>query len=187
MNITIGILALQGAYQKHVDSLARLDVKSLLVRQAAELNHCDALILPGGESTTISRLLQKNDLFSAIKKFAKDKPIMGVCAGLIMMAEDVGDKRVTPLALMPFKIRRNIYGSQLNSFIADLKLNFDNKNFTATFIRAPGVENLSPDISVLATHDDQPVMIGAGKHIALCFHPELSNDTRIYQYWLRQF
>ncbi len=184
MSNTVGVLALQGAYQKHVDSLARLGVDSRLIRNEKELDDCSALILPGGESTTITLLLQNYGLHEPIYDFAKSHPVMGVCAGMIMMAEEVDDKRVTPLALMPFKAVRNFYGRQVHSFTADIELSFDKNSFNAPFIRAPGIEKLSPEIEVLATYDDKAVMIGFGKHIALSFHPELTDDTRIHRYWL---
>ena len=186
MNNTVGVLALQGAYQKHVESLARLGVESRLVRKPSELKKCSALILPGGESTTISLLIQEYGFYEPIKSFAENHPVMGVCAGLILMASEVDDERVTPLELMPFKATRNFYGRQVHSFTAELKLNFDSSTFQAPFIRAPGIEKLSPEVEVLATYDDKVVMIGAGKHIALTFHPELTDDTRIHKYWLRK-
>ncbi len=187
MSKTVGVLALQGAYQKHVESLNRLDVNSRLIRKAAELEDCDALILPGGESTTISLLLREYGLFKPIKFFAQNHPVMGVCAGMIMMADEVDDERVTPLALMPFKAMRNFYGRQVHSFTDDIKLSFDDNTFQAPFIRAPGIKNLSAEIEILATHKDETVMIGMGKHVALSFHPELTSDTRIHKYWLNNF
>lgn len=185
MKSCVGILALQGAYQKHVESLSRLGIESRLIRKPAELDDCSALIIPGGESTTISLLMQRNSLYEPIKAFAKNHPVMGVCAGMIMMATEVDDERVTPLELIPFKALRNYYGRQVHSFTTDIKLNFDGSNtFHAHFIRAPGIEGLLPEIKVLATYNDEVVMIGAGKHIALSFHPELTDDTRIHNYWL---
>ena len=186
MNIdnTVGVLALQGAYQKHLDSLARLGVKSRLIRNPDELAKCSALILPGGESTTISLLIQEYGFYQPIISFAEKHPVMGVCAGLILMANEVDDKRVIPLGLIAFKARRNYYGRQLHSFTAEVKLNFENEAFPAQFIRAPGIEQLSPEVEVLATHNDEVVMLGAGRHLALSFHPELTDDTRIHDYWL---
>jgi len=181
---TVGVLALQGAYQKHLDSLARLGVKSRLIRNPDELAECSALILPGGESTTISLLIQEYGFYQPIKSFAEKHPVMGVCAGLILMANEVDDKRVTPLGLISFKARRNYYGRQLHSFSAEVKLNFENEVFPAQFIRAPGIEQLSPEVEILATHNDEVVMLGAGRHLALSFHPELTDDTRIHDYWL---
>ncbi len=184
MKHTVGILALQGAYQRHVQSLSQLGVKSRLVRKTNELEGCDALILPGGESTTISLLMQTNDLYKPIKAFAAKHPVMGVCAGMIMMAESVNDKRVTPLGLMPFTALRNFYGRQLHSFAADITLHFYDTTFPGQFIRAPSIKRVSAEINVLATYNGEAVMIGRGKHIALSFHPELTNDTRIHKYWL---
>jgi len=186
MNKTIGILALQGAYQKHIESLSKLNVESRLIRKAAELENCDALIIPGGESTTISLLIQEFGLYEPVKAFAEKHAVMGVCAGMIMMANEVNDKRVKPLALVPFKATRNFYGRQVHSFTEDVKLNFDDKKFHAHFIRAPGIETLSPEIEVLATHNNKAVMIGKGKHVALSFHPELTNDIRIHKHWLNK-
>jgi 5'-phosphate synthase pdxT subunit len=184
MNKTVGVLALQGAYQKHVESLSRLGVESCLIRKPGELDNCSALILPGGESTTISLLIQEYGFYRAIKSFAEMHPVMGVCAGMIMMANKVDDKRVTPLGLISFKATRNFYGRQVHSFTADVKLSFDNTTIKAPFIRAPGIEELSPEVQVLATYEDKVVMIGAGKHVALSFHPELTHDTRVHRYWL---
>jgi len=186
MNHTVGILALQGAYQKHVESLVRLGVKSRLIRKPGELDDCSALILPGGESTTISLLIQQYSFYEPIKSFAEKNPVLGICAGMILMADEVDDKRVTPLELIAFKASRNYYGRQVHSFTADVKLNFDSDTFKAHFIRAPGINRLSPEVEVLATHDNEVVMISAGKHMALSFHPELTDDTRIHKYWLRK-
>lgn len=187
MSNIVGILALQGACQKHANSLSKLGVESRLIRKPGELDGCCALILPGGESTTISLLMQEYSLYQPIKSFAKKHPVMGVCAGMIMMASEVDDERVTPLGLMPFKALRNFYGRQLHSFTANIKLNFDNDHdFQAHFIRAPGFENLSAEVDVLATYNNEVVMTGSGKHVALSFHPELTDDTRIHKYWLNK-
>jgi 5'-phosphate synthase pdxT subunit len=185
MNHIVGILALQGAYQKHIKSLSSIGFESMLVRRSSELNRCSALILPGGESTTISLLLQENSLYEPIIEFSKNNPVMGICAGMILMANEVDDERIKPLALMPFKVSRNYYGRQLHSFNADTKLSFDKKPFYAPFIRAPGIKRLTPEITVLAQYENNAVMIGTGNHIALSFHPELTGDTRIHEYWLR--
>ncbi len=189
MNKTVGVLALQGAYQKHIDMLYALGVPAHTVRQSHELDDCCALIIPGGESTTISLLIQQNGLYEPIKAFAENHPVMGVCAGMIMMATEVDDDRVTPLGLIPFKALRNHYGRQVHSFTADINLEFDsgNQGFQAHFIRAPGMKELDAEIEVLAKYQDEIVMIRYGKHLALSFHPELTRDTRIHQYWLNLF
>ena len=189
MQSCIGILALQGAYQKHSETLTGLGVKSRLIRSSGELGGCSALIIPGGESTTISLLMQNNNLYKPVQEFARRHPVMGVCAGMIMMAESVDDERVTPLNIMPFRALRNHYGRQVHSFTANIKLDFSSSNdsFPAHFIRAPGIDELSPGIQVLATYNGKAVMIGAGHHVALSFHPELTNDSRIHEYWLSNF
>jgi 5'-phosphate synthase pdxT subunit len=186
MDRVIGVLALQGAFQKHIDMLRTLNVAARTVRQPHELAQCDALIIPGGESTTISLLVQEYDLYEPIRTFAEQHPVMGVCAGMIMMASEVDDARVTPLRLMPFTAVRNHYGRQVHSFSAEIRLNFadSGKLLQAHFIRAPGITALSADIEVLAAYDDEAVMIASGKHMALSFHPELTDDTRIHEYWL---
>lgn len=184
MDKAVGVLALQGSYQKHIDILHAAGIPTCTVRQPHELDDCSALILPGGESTTISLLIQEYNLYEPIKTFAENHPVMGICAGMIMMAAEVDDERVMPLGLIPFKAVRNHYGRQVHSFSADIKLNFDSNTFHTHFIRAPGIEKLSSEIEVLATHNEEVVMIGAGKHMALSFHPELTNDTRVHNYWL---
>lgn len=186
MNKVVGVLALQGAYQKHIDLLHVLGVSTRSVRHAQDLTECSALIIPGGESTTMSLLLQDSGLFEPIKSFANNHPVMGICAGMILMATDVDDERVTPLELIPFTAVRNHYGRQVHSFTSKLNLDFDQSGntFQAHFIRAPGIENLSPGIKVLARYNEEAVMISSGKHLALSFHPELTKDTRIHNYWL---
>ncbi len=189
-NRTVGVLALQGAYQKHIDLLLASGVSASTIRLPHELEKCTALIIPGGESTTISLLIQENGLYEPIKTFAQNHPVMGVCAGMIMMATDVDDKRIKPLGLIPFRALRNHYGRQLHSFTTDIMLDFDAASqndsppFPAVFIRAPGVEKLSSDVRILATYNKEAVMIRKGYHMALSFHPELTDDRRIHEYWL---
>ncbi len=188
-NRTVGVLALQGAYRKHIDLLQSSGVSAVTVRLPQELKSCTALIIPGGESTTISLLMQANGLYEPIKVFAKNHPVMGVCAGMIMMATEVDDTRVKPLGLIPFRALRNHYGRQMHSFMANIKLDFNvgqngQQRFPAIFIRAPGVEKLSAEVKVLARWNNEAVIISKGHHMALSFHPELSDDRRIHDYWL---
>jgi 5'-phosphate synthase pdxT subunit len=189
MHPLIGVLALQGAFQKHVDSLSRLGVEARLVRKSAELDQCTGLIIPGGESTTMSLLIQQSGMYQPLREFAEHNPVMGVCAGMIMMAESVDDDRVTPLNILPFRALRNHYGRQVHSFTAMIKLDFDSSDepLEAHFIRAPGVTELGEGIEVLARYDDETIVIAKDKHLALSFHPELTHDTRIHQYWLQKF
>jgi 5'-phosphate synthase pdxT subunit len=188
MDRVIGVLALQGAYQKHVESLDRLGTESRLVRKSAELDACDGLIIPGGESTTMSLLINESGMYQPLREFARDNAVMGVCAGMIMMAETVDDERVTPLGILPFRALRNHYGRQLHSFSADIQLAFDHSGapLHAHFIRAPGITDPGEGIEILARYDDEIIMIGKGRHVALSFHPELTADTRIHEYWLNK-
>jgi 5'-phosphate synthase pdxT subunit len=189
MKTVVGVLALQGAYQKHVDILQSPGVSTVLVRQPHQLEQCSALIIPGGESTTISLLIQKNGLYQPIKSFAEKHPVMGVCAGMILMATEVDDERVIPLGLIPFRAKRNFYGRQVHSFQTEIKLDFDKATdappYPAIFIRAPGVDNISPSVTVLASKEDEAIMLKKGQHMALSFHPELTADARIHEYWLK--
>jgi 5'-phosphate synthase pdxT subunit len=189
MATIVGVLALQGAYQKHVESLSRLGVETRLIRKSAELDHCDGLILPGGESTTMSLLINESGMYDPLRNFAQSKPVMGVCAGMIMMAESVDDDRVKPLKILPFRALRNHYGRQVHSFTADIQLSFDDskKPLRAHFIRAPGISEPGEGIEVLARYNDEIIMIGKDRHLALSFHPELTEDTRIHEYWLQMF
>jgi len=189
MNRTVGVLALQGAYQKHVETLARLGAEALLIRKSAELESCDGLIIPGGESTTMSLLIDESGMYEPLREFARHKPVMGVCAGMILMADSVDDARVNPLRLLPFRALRNHYGRQVHSFTADIVLAFDQGGapLKAHFIRAPGITDLGPGIEILSRHDDEIIMIRKDRHLALSFHPELTRDDRVHRYWLDMF
>lgn len=186
MTDRIGVLALQGAYQKHVKCLDALGAESRLVTRSDELPACSALIIPGGESTTMSLLMQEYSLFEPLKAFAETRPVMAICAGMILMADEVDDARVRPLGIIPYRALRNVYGSQLNSFTADIELCFDEEAYRAHFIRAPRFDQLSDDATIVATKDKDAVMVSYRRHLALSFHPELSDDARIHEYWLQQ-
>lgn len=189
MSDVVGVLALQGAFDKHIDMLLAMGVDCQRVRFAHELDECAALIIPGGESTTMSLLIQKFDLYDKLCEFATDKPVMGVCAGAILMADEVDDTRVTPLNIMPMSVKRNSYGRQVRSFSAALRLKCDAKGpaYLAHFIRAPSIKSNNNDIEVLARYNDEAVMMRMGRHMALTFHPELTNDNRIHVCWLKGF
>jgi len=185
----VGVLALQGAFDKHIEMLSTMGVDCQRVRFAHELDECCALIIPGGESTTMSLLIQKFDLYDKLQEFAANKPVMGICAGAILMAETVDDARVTPLNIMPMTAVRNSYGRQVCSFSADLNLKCDAEGlpYQAHFIRAPGLTANNDKMEVLASYNDEPVMMRMGQHMALAFHPELTNDSRVHECWLKGF
>lgn len=189
MSNIVGVLALQGAVDKHLEMLWAMGVDCKRVRFAHELDDCVALIIPGGESTTMSLLIQKFDLYDKLREFAIEKPVMGVCAGAILMARQVDDARVTPLNIMPMSAARNKYGRQVSSFSTDLHLQCDpdGPTYRAHFIRAPGIEANSEKIEVLAQYNREAVMMRIGQHLALTFHPELTDDNRIHACWLKGF
>ena len=189
MSDVVGVLALQGAFDKHIDMLQAMGIDCQRVRFAHELDACIALIIPGGESTTMSLLIQKFDLYDKLREFAENKPVMGICAGAILMAENVDDVRVTPLHIMPISAVRNSYGRQVCSFSTNLnfKCDTDSSTYLAHFIRAPGIKANNEKVEVLAQYKDEAVMLRKGHHMALTFHPELTNDNRIHVCWLKGF
>jgi len=181
----VGILALQGGYQRHAALLTQLGASAREVRSAADLEDCAALVLPGGESTAMSRLLQATDLFSALQAFASVRPVFGTCAGLILMGRS-DDPQVPSLGLLDVRLVRNAYGRQAQSFQCSLNLNLgdDSHTFPGLFIRAPQIAHTGPGITVLASHAGRPVLVAQGLHMGASFHPELTDDPRIHRHWL---
>lgn len=181
----IGLLALQGAVELHARSLARLGVATLPVRRPDQLADVDALIIPGGESTTISMLLERQGMVEPLaERLADGMPTLGTCAGMILLATDVADGRADQrrFAAIDIAVRRNGYGRQVDSFESDVAVGgLGAAPFHAVFIRAPLVERVGPDVEVLAEVDGVPVLCRQGNVIVSSFHPELSNDTRIHQ------
>lgn len=190
MKKKIGVLALQGDYLLHLQTLEKIKQDCILVRTKEELNSCDALIIPGGESTTIRKLASQNGLFEAIKDLGKDKPIMGTCAGLILMAKQIEDsQKEDTLALLDISVKRNAYGRQIHSFVQVGKVNLQNgnPNFEMVFIRAPKIVEVGKKVEKLGFCDDELVMVRNRNILGLSFHPELTSDTRIHQYFVNQF
>ncbi|MEY2426066.1 MAG: pyridoxal 5-phosphate synthase pdxT subunit [Actinomycetota bacterium] len=189
----IGILALQGAVGEHADALTRLGVEPVAVKRPDQLDNVDALVLPGGESTTMSMLLTSSGLFDPVQKLLEDGiPCLGTCAGMILLADDVVDGRPDQrsFGVVEMRVRRNGWGRQVDSFEADLEVqDLDGAPFHAVFIRAPRVESIGSDVDVLATvnflGDDEPVLCRSGSTIVSSFHPELSGDLRIHQLFLQ--
>lgn len=183
--LTIGVLALQGAFVEHEQALARIGIPTRQVRLPEHLDELDGLIIPGGESTVIGKLMVKYDLDTAIRRFADDGgAIWGTCAGMILLATDVG--RDQPLlGLLDIDVERNAYGSQLFSFEEDVVLpNFGIPNLRAVFIRAPVVSRIGPDVTVEATDSHGNVIaVSSGNILATAFHPELTDDTRLHEHF----
>ena len=188
MSLKIGVLALQGAFREHCEMLRRLDVECVEVRLPAHLEGLDGLIIPGGESTTIGKLAAIYGLDKAIKSFvAGERPVYGTCAGMIYVAHDAG--RPQPLLdLIDIKVRRNAFGRQIDSFETGLDFPaIGAEPFPAVFIRAPWIDEVGPDVQVLSTlADGTPVAAQQGRIMVTSFHPELTGDPRIHEYFLAQ-
>ncbi|GAC1383783.1 MAG: pyridoxal 5'-phosphate synthase glutaminase subunit PdxT [Acidimicrobiales bacterium] len=184
----VGVLALQGAFAEHAAALESLGAHAVEVRQPEALAGVDALVLPGGESTTMSMLLTSSGLFEAIGGLiAQGTPVMGTCAGLILLATEVGDGRPDQrsFAALDVAVLRNGYGRQRDSFETRLDITgMAGDPFTAVFIRAPRVSRVGAGVDVLASVGDDPVLVRQGRVLAAAFHPELSGDLRLHQMFL---
>ena len=175
----IGVLALQGDFEAHRDALQRAGAESREVRTASDLDLVDGLIIPGGESTTMLKLIEEESLGSALKDFGTTKPIFGTCAGAILLASEVINPVQKSLGLMDLTIERNGYGRQIDSRIAGIDL--DGENAEAVFIRAPVIRRVGPAAKVLASYQGSPILVEQGKHLAATFHPELSGNANIHR------
>ena len=184
---TVGVLALQGAFASHVRALTELDVPTREVRTPEHLDGVDALVIPGGESTTISKLLVSTGLHAPIsERLATGLPVFGTCAGMILLADDVLDGRPDQIGfgVLDIAVRRNGYGRQVDSFETDVAVDGLDEPFHAVFIRAPKVESVGSDVEILAAHDGVPVLVRRDRVLAASFHPELTDDTRLHQLFL---
>ncbi len=181
----IGVLALQGAFIEHQRILAKCGIETVLIRKPEEMANIDGLIIPGGESTTMGKLMQKDNLYSMIlEKINQGMPVFGTCAGMIMMSKDISGYDQYSLGLMDITIRRNGFGRQVDSFEADLQIDALGKvPFPGVFIRAPYVESVRPNVGILAEHDGKIVMVRQGNFLGAAFHPELTDDLRVHLYF----
>jgi 5'-phosphate synthase pdxT subunit len=173
--LRIGVLAVQGAFREHAKVLRRLGADVVEVRLPDQLEALDGLVIPGGESTAIMRLVHLYGLEGAIRAFPA--PVFGTCAGMIVL-----DRK--HLGLVDLEVERNAYGRQVASFEADLDLGGEERPLHGVFIRAPRVAELGPDVEVLAEHDGQPVLVRQGRFLLASFHPELTDDTRVHERFL---
>jgi len=185
--VRIGVLALQGAFIEHIEALQRLKVKALPVYLPKELEGLDALIIPGGESTTISRLMVDFQLMQPLRDLAQaGLPIWGTCAGMILLAREVSDFALETLGLMNIKVKRNAFGRQVDSFETEIEMPaLGEQPFHAVFIRAPIIEKADSKVEVLAKlSNGVAVAARQGKLVAAAFHPELTDDLRFHRYFL---
>jgi len=183
----VGVLALQGTFIEHIDMLRQLGVESYPIRLPHELDTLDGLIIPGGESTTMLRLMESFRLIQPIKEIARDGlAIWGTCAGMVLLAKDVSNYEMETLGLMDTKVRRNAFGSQVDSFEADLEIPLVGAElFHAVFIRAPIIEEARPGVKVLSRLPNGTIVaIRQNRLLACAFHPEFTNDLRFHTYFL---
>jgi 5'-phosphate synthase pdxT subunit len=192
MTLPVGLLALQGDYEMHRQALAAMGRATRFVRRPAELDEVSALVIPGGESTTLTRLVARSGLAGPLRAFAAVKPVLGTCAGLIMLSRELagearGDFGVEPLGILDCVVTRNAYGRQIDSFTAAVdatQLDGDPAPVRAVFIRAPRIESVGPAAEVVVTRGGEPVGVRQGKVLGLTFHPELTSDPRLHEAFL---
>jgi 5'-phosphate synthase pdxT subunit len=182
---TVGVLALQGDFQAHRRAVERAGGRTVEVRTQAELEQCDGLIIPGGESTTMLKLLEEEKLVEPLKRFAGQKPVYGSCAGAILLAREVTHPPQPSLALIDIAIERNAYGRQIDSRIARVSVTEDGE-MEAVFIRAPIIRRVGSHVRVLASFDGDPVWVEEGRHMVTTFHPELTTDDRVHRRFLEK-
>jgi len=187
MSLRAGVLAVQGDVSEHADAIERAaaahdeTAEVVEIRESGHLPDCDALLMPGGESTTISRLIHREGIAAEIEAHVEaDKPVLATCAGLIVAATDAHDGRVETLNLLDVTVERNAFGRQKDSFEAPLDVSGFDDPFPAVFIRAPVIDYVADDVEVLAAWDDRPVAVREGPVIGTAFHPELTDDPRIH-------
>jgi 5'-phosphate synthase pdxT subunit len=186
--LRIGVLALQGDFARHAQALARCGVEAVEVRKPSELADLDGLIVPGGESTTLLRLMEEWQFVPALEKFhAEGRPLFGTCAGAILMAREVEGPRQFSLGLIDIGIERNAYGRQRESFEAAGEAVLDGRAvpLEMVFIRAPRIRSTGAGVQTLARHDGDPVLVQEGRVLVGTFHPELTDDSTVHQYFCR--
>ena len=183
----VGVLALQGDFEAHGRALARAGAEPALARTASDLKDLDGLVIPGGESTTMLKLLNAGGMVEPLIEFGRKRPIFGTCAGAILLASEVTHPAQQSLALMDLTVERNAYGRQIDSRVAQLTPEPDfaqrthDGDLEAVFIRAPIIRHIGPDARVLASYHGDPVLVEQGRHLVATFHPELSSDARVHE------
>lgn len=184
----IGVLSIQGDFQLHKKMLDKLKIKNIEVRTPRQMETCDGLIIPGGESTTFVKLLKENDLYQAISGFAKKHPVMGTCAGLITIGEKVKNYNMETLHLIDIDVERNAYGRQIDSFIdtVEININGEKSTFEGVFIRAPKIARIGEKVRAIGFYHRNVVMAETETILVSTFHPELTDDTRIHRYFIEK-
>ena len=183
---TVGILSLQGAFNKHAQVLERLKVDYCYVKYPTDLINCKSLIIPGGESSSLTKLMLKNNLYDYLRDFAENKPVFGTCAGLIILSKiDTG--LVKGLGILDINIERNGWGSQINSFKQNVSApNICNSKINAVFIRAPRIAKVNDkNIKILSSLNDEPILLQKKKCLGATFHPELTSNLTLHKYFIK--
>ncbi|OEH84264.1 glutamine amidotransferase subunit PdxT [Desulfuribacillus stibiiarsenatis] len=182
---TIGVLALQGAVREHMNMIEKAGAKAVAVKKLEQLEEIDGLILPGGESTTIGKLMKKYGFDEGIRKFAEAKPVMGTCAGMIVLAKEIVGQEEAHLGLLDISVERNAFGRQVDSFEQKLNIPGVGEDYCSVFIRAPLVAEVKSDnVQILAQHDQRTVIVRQGNILGMSFHPELTDDERVHRYFI---
>ena len=185
----IGILALQGDFAKHIAMVGKAGHSASEIRTSDQLWQTDALIIPGGESSTFLKMINRSKLYTELRSYAQSRPILGTCAGLIILAKHVDNLDAELLGLIDISVARNAYGRQKESFIDEvsLSLNGSVKNITGVFIRAPKILSYGPDVNVIGLNKKDVVMAG-NKNVLVCtFHPELTDDLSVHKYFIENY
>jgi pyridoxal 5'-phosphate synthase pdxT subunit len=181
----IGVLGLQGAVREHVRSIEACNAEAVVVKRTEQLDGLDGLIMPGGESTTMRRLIDRYGFLEPLKEFAASgKPIFGTCAGLILLANKIVGYDEPHLGVMDVMVERNSFGRQKESFEADLNIAQVGNHFNAVFIRAPHIVEAGEDVEILAKHNERIVLARHGQFLGCSFHPELTDDNRLTAYFI---
>ena len=183
--MNIGVLAIQGDYEAHKVRLQELGANVTLVRKPEQLDGLDAIVIPGGESSTFLNFLEERGFLEKLRNFVSAKPAFGTCAGAILLAKEVENPPQKSLGLLDIRIRRNAYGRQIDSSIREAATKLGGGPLEMVFIRAPKIISTGDSVEVLASENGDPVLVRQGKIMAATFHPELSTDTRVHQEFLR--
>jgi 5'-phosphate synthase pdxT subunit len=182
----VGVLALQGDFEAHEKALQRAGAEAVEVRSADQLKDVDALVIPGGESSTMLKLIDYEHMLQPLREFGETHPIFGTCAGAILLASEVTNPRQESLGLMDIEVERNGYGRQLDSRIASLQTEGLEGGLEAVFIRAPIIRRVGEKARVLARYQGDPVLVEQGRHLVATFHPELTADSRVHKLFLEK-
>jgi 5'-phosphate synthase pdxT subunit len=187
--INIGVLALQGDFARHAEVIRKLGHHPVQVRVPDTLDTVRALIIPGGESTTLQKLFLLSNFDEAIRKFSGTKPVMGTCAGSILLSKNADRLERPPLGLIDIDVHRNAYGRQKESFLDDIEISLNGTvdRFQGVFIRAPRITRTGSHVEILGRYGDEIVMAAEGRILVCTFHPELTNNVRIHQYFVDTF